>query len=217
MAYSSASARTTGTVLEAGGAELLQALSFGPATWLRTRVCEMLSSSALAPDPEGPIPANLPKVEHPPATPKGREPRPGSHRRGRAQPGRRLHGWRGDGRSHRPRRATGLDHVALLSSSARMKFRFFSFGSMGRPDTWATRETPVAVTEDEEHGQAGSTVSLILGTLVASAAQAKARAGHSLQAQSIFDANLALSWMETAVPRQPMAVGALLSLRCVRG
>ena len=55
-------------ILESGGAELLQALSYGPQTWLRTQVVEMLKLLGTeVPDPDNPPPEVLKQLSLAPA------------------------------------------------------------------------------------------------------------------------------------------------------
>ena len=85
---------------------------------------------------------------------------------------------------------------------------------MGRPDTWATRETPVAVTEGEEHGQARKHG--LTHPWNAEVVQAPLRRMRERGPQ-FYRRNLYLTRKPRFVldgdggaSRQPMAVGALL-------
>lgn len=112
------------TILESGGTEPLQALCYGPATWLRGQVVEMLTLLGVAvPDPES-IPSHLPMPksmmstgDSPPGSPTATA-RSGGHS-GRYSPHTARYG------GFNP--AVPLQSARPLSSTARMKFHFFSF------------------------------------------------------------------------------------------
>jgi len=109
------------TILESGGVELLQALCYGPSTWLRGQVVEMLTLLGVPiPDPDT-IPAVLP---NPPGT-------PGGHRSTKAPKGDDTQTERGGQSSRHSSRHAGYympqQSARPLTGTARMKFHFFSF------------------------------------------------------------------------------------------
>ena len=119
-------------ILEAGGAELLQALSFGPATWLRTQVCGCSPSSASAcPTPRAPSPPTCPSSSTRRRRPRRATPRPEEY----APPETTRSKAAGEGEATGA--ATGRGPMPgsitsrYLSGNARMKFHFFSFQIYG--------------------------------------------------------------------------------------
>jgi len=119
------------SILESGGADLLQTLSYHPTTWLRGQVIEMLNLLGIpVPDPDDPPPAI--KVAREQHIASGGKQRPQDETGAPKSPK-----W------ERPALAMPVGGIAHSSRSppmwsARMKFHFFSFqihGTTGRTST----------------------------------------------------------------------------------
>lgn len=126
------------SILESGGVEPLQALCYGPATWLRGQVMEMLTLLGIPlPDPDI-LPTHLPAPPSP-KSPKGvekgvpaDETETGSpHKTRPSSPGRGEKSGRQPLYSARPSarftQRDALQSARPLTGTARMKFHFFSF------------------------------------------------------------------------------------------
>ena len=139
-------------ILESGGAELLQALSYGPATWLRSQVVEMLTLLGTPiPDPD-----SAPYMPPQPLTPSGGPSGGADGAEEGASPGAsppatgrsgRLTGRQTlssrqplSGRGSLTGRSLGassmygpggMNSARPLSGTAKMKFHFFSFQIYG--------------------------------------------------------------------------------------
>ena len=121
-------------ILEAGGAELLQALAYGPATWLRGQAIEMLTLLGLdIPDSDDapPIHLKMPSVEvGEKATMRAdkgttRTARGSHHAAPTEATMRSARGAGGSVDDHNTSRTSGFGTARPLT--ARMKFHFFSF------------------------------------------------------------------------------------------
>ena len=123
-------------ILESGGAEPLQALAYGPATWLRGQVVEMLTLLGVpVPDPDSyqlQPSGNMPMLmtagaevragdESEGASPTGSARRPGGSARGSARPHISARGLSARGPP------PPLPSSRPLTGAAKMRFHFFSF------------------------------------------------------------------------------------------
>ena len=108
-------------ILEAGGAELLQALAYGPATWLRGQCVEMLKLLGQeVPDPEDAPPVHLKMPSAPPLMATA------------SSAAKRTARGYDDDNPHTTSRLSAAGSIASARPlSARMKFHFFSFQIYG--------------------------------------------------------------------------------------
>ena len=129
-----------GAVLEAGGADLLTALAYGPATWLRGQAVEMLKLLGQeVPDAEDAPPLHLKMPSMPITTTRTRRaPGPdgiGPPPEGMTASGTARRQMLADAREdpHQTSRVSDTSRVPMSARplSARMKFHFFSFQIYG--------------------------------------------------------------------------------------